>query len=1022
MDNIYLLCLSDIHFDRNEPESQGLVLNEIFNDLPKVLGDVDCDNLYCVISGDLVQAGNVEQAYSEFSKYFLKKLQKYVPLKNILVVAGNHDLNRNILTQDNWKKIQNDLVNSQEDEENYNVTLRGEEDSVIYKKFYQFNQFVNKELQIPSYDLFGYEVNIVPEISIYCLNSSLLSNGGQEGFSKDMGNLRIETSGLYKWAQENEGRTKILVMHHPLYHLTEYAQAVVENNVRKHIDIVITGHLHKQDIKQYLGREDGTIKYCSSPQLYSEKHDPNGYSLICFSNNQVESITYRKWSPINEEFMEGNEFSRTSDGVIRFKIEQAEKVDVVEKELERALNQSLRAYNYIPSWVDRVVSNVAPGLSAKKEDVLTWDHINVINAKENIQIVGGAQFGLTSFAHKMILEAWRIKNEHWLYVEGKHLRLSKVQNVVDDFISARGIGVEDIKTFVIDDWNKTLDDRQKILEKIRRINPEARLILINNEDDTQFFAGLNNNLYEADFQLLYLRELSRKGVRQLSKEFIEKQHFAIDDSGKLLERLIGQLLDLNVHRTPINCLQLLLNFQQNYDAHPADRTKILKSLIMFFFLKPDSYFYTDAIDELDCSEIMGKLCEALMRSRDEKTYQRYFSEEQYLKATDSLKKKYSREVRLKLLKAMLDAQIIVPYLNLYEFRFSYWVYYFAAYQMYIDRDFYDYMTESVKCIYMPDIIEFYTGIDPKCDDLITKLTDELLKLSRDVVTTFAPNEGDPYAGMKFRQNPILDNKTQEQLEERIKASKLPDELKDAIMEQHDDNTKPYFQMISTVLEQYKVQNLMSLSRSASRALRNSQHINEDQRTLLYGAIQVSWMAILNVLQVLTPIMARTGYGKLGGACFKLAGDFPEDENKRTIAVLTSLPFNVIDWFRGDVYSEKRFPIYRELINNSKAPSISRHMNVLLLVRCRPNGWQDLVGKYIEEVGRNSFYIADVKNMLSYCYRIDDMSPKDERNTSKLILSAIEKMRKHYVDPNKDKYFNTSQRNNNEALPKRETNE
>lgn len=659
-------------------------------------------------------------------------------------------------------------------------------------------------------------------------------------------------------------------------------------------------------------------------------------------------------------------------------------------------------------------------MSAKKEDILIWDHINIINAHENIQIVGGAQFGLTAFAHKMILEAWKIKKEHWLYVEGRHLRLSKVSTIIDDFISARKIDVKDIKAFVIDDWNKTLDDRQKILDKIRRLNPETRLILINNEDDTQFFAGLNNNLYEADFQLLYLRELSRKGVRQLSKEFIDKQHFATDDSGKLLERLIEQLLDLNVHRTPINCLQLLLNFQQNYDAHPVDRTKILKSLIMFFFLKPDSYFYTDAIDESDCCEIMGKLCEALMRSRDEKTYQRYFSEEQYLKATDGLNGKYSRELRLNLLKAMLDAQIIVPYLNLYEFRFSYWVYFFAAYQMYIDRQFYDYMTGFVKCIYMPDIIEFYTGIDPKCDDLVSKLTNELLVLSKDVVTNFALNAEDPYASMKFRQNPVLDNKTQEQLEERIKESKLPDEIKDAIMEQHDDNTRPYFQMISTVLEQYKVQNLMSLSRSASRALRNSQHIKEENRTSLYGAIQVSWMAILNVLQVLTPMMARTGYGKLGGACFKLAGDFPEDENKRTIAVLTSLPFNVIDWFRSDVYSEKRFPIYREYINNPTTPSISRHMNVLLLVRCRPNGWQELVDKYIADISRNSFYIADVKNMLSYCYRIDDMSIKDERNTSRLILKAIEKMKKHYIDPNKDKYFNTSQKTKNELLPKRET--
>ena len=212
----------------------------------------------------------------------------------------------------------------------------------------------------------------------------------------------------------------------------------------------------------------------------------------------------------------------------------------------------------------------------------------------------------------------------------------------------------------------------------------------------------------------------------------------------------------------------MLNFQQNYDARPMDRTKILKSLIMFFFLKPDSYFYTDSIDETDCCTIMGRLCEELMRSTDGKHYRRYFSEEEFVKATASLEDRYPKTMRLKLLRAMQEAQIIVPYLNLYEFRFSYWVYFFAAYQMYINKDFYDYMLVSAKCIYMPDIVEFYSGIDPKCDDLIRQIISELRLLSNDVVTNLVPVMEDPYPHLKFRQNPALETKTKEQLEEGIK--------------------------------------------------------------------------------------------------------------------------------------------------------------------------------------------------------------------------------------------------------------
>ena len=190
MNDIHILTLSDIHFDKNEPENQGLVVTEFFKDLPKVVANIDKDNLYCIISGDLVQAG-VDKHYSDFSDVFIKKLQKYVPLAHILVVAGNHDLNRNVLKEKEWKKKQATLVNSNDDETSYNAKLVETKDSLIYKKFEPFCRFVNDKLLIPDFNLFGYEVNLIPEISVYCLNTALLSNGGQEGFPKDQGNLRI---------------------------------------------------------------------------------------------------------------------------------------------------------------------------------------------------------------------------------------------------------------------------------------------------------------------------------------------------------------------------------------------------------------------------------------------------------------------------------------------------------------------------------------------------------------------------------------------------------------------------------------------------------------------------------------------------------------------------------------------------------------------------------------------------------------------------------------------------------------
>ena len=1019
MNDIHILCISDIHFNKRSPENQEMVIRSFFKDLPDVICKYDRDSLYCIISGDLVKAGNMEMMYNEFHDNFIKKLSKYIYLNHIICTPGNHDLNRNILEKEDWASRQNELVESKEDEETYNETLKVEKDSVILKKFEHFDNYCKRKLLINNYDLFGYSTNFVPDISVYCLNSALLSNGGQEGFPDDIRRLRIDTSGVYEWAYENEGRTKVLVLHHPLDQLTEYAERRIENLIRNEkIDVVVTGHLHRQDFKKYLGKEGNTTKYCSSPQLFSNKRDENGYSILHFSGKEPVSVEYRKWSTINDVFIPGSEFSMTPDGIIPFKKSLFTRDDIVSKELNDELTKRLRLYNYTPAWVDRIISNVAPGTSAPEGEIIVWDHIDIINSDNNIQIVAGAQFGLTCFAHKLILEAWNIKKEHWLYLDATDLRLSKIETSVDDFMAKRDIVNTAVRRIVIDNWNRIREDRVKIIKKIKKLLPEAKMVFLNNEDDSRFFRGLNSENYETDFSVLYLRELSRTSIRKITREFLLKWNLSEEDDDKILERLITELMDLNVHRTPVNCIQILLNFQQNYDAHPANRTKMLKSLIQFFFLKPDSFFYTENIDETDCCIIMGALCEVLMRNNDSRFYQRYFSEDEYYEATEMPDSRYTKNLRGKLLEAMKDAQIIVPYLSYYEFRFNYWVYFFAAYQMYYSSSFYNYMVDEQKCIYMPDIIEFYTGIEEKSVDLVEKITKRLAQLSKELSDSLGVMKN-PYNLLKYRANPYIENSTRDQMKQSILGSKLPNDIKDAVLEEKDDNTRPFIQTIERVMDQYKVRNMMSLCRSASRALRNSNLISPELRSELFQSIEQSWLALIKVLQILSNALAQTGHGGMGGAKFTLVGEFPKEPEKRHISVLTSIPFNVVMWYRNDIYSAKRVSVYKDTIMKQGIDEVSRHMSVLLIAVSRPEGWHHIVSNYIDSVGRNSFYLGDLNNMLSYCYQVEYMDTTDQKRTTNLLLECWEKARRTTIDPNVNRYFPTQKKDDSHKIPKRE---
>lgn len=991
MDNIHILCISDIHFGKYDPENQALVLNEFFTDVAQKMQSYDMSCRYCIIAGDLVNIGNTKQSYEKFYDIFIKRLTKVIPIEHIICTPGNHDLNRAEISKSTDEH--NRFVSYKgRTETEFNTDIKAN-NSLVRRKFKFFDEFCREHLHILEYDLFGYNINFLPEISVYCLNSALLSNGGLANYGKDEGILKVETSGLYDWACNNNGRLKILVLHHPIYHLNEYARREISNIIDKDIDIVITGHIHEPDMKQYLGVKSSNTVYCSCPQLFSDKHDQNGYSILHFSGAHLYSIEYRKWSTIREVFTVGADFAGTDSGIISFDVENLTHNDFISESLQSLFNNSLSLYLYSPSWVDRSLSNLPPQNRRQNGEAENlYDHLDIVNSKNNFQIIGGPQFGLTTLARKLALEAWHINSEHWLYYDAKEPNVAKLHQTISEYISSHRIAKADINAIIFDGCKSSSKGLTKTLEKASEIAPNARFILLNDEYDDTIINGIDEDDNQWNFQVLYLRELGRKAIRSLVKEFIQKQRFDRDPEDKLLQRLIMDIMDLNVHRTPVNCIQLLMSFKQNYDSRPVNRSKVLSSLIQFFFMKPDSFFYTESLDEDDCCIIMGSLCEYLFKNED---FKQYFNETDFNKAMERLDERYTKSQLNGLFEAMIDAQIIIPHYNLYTFRFNYWVYYFAAYQMHVSDEFYSIML-SKRCIYMPEIIEYYTGINPKCKELVDTIIDELIKISDSVNNSLGTNVGNPYIHLKWGPNKTLEEKTTEQLENDIKASRLPDEIKDAVLDSQIDSAKQFIQAIDKVFDEYQVRNMMSLAKSASRALRNCNHLTEVDRKRLYNAIMQSWNSLFSILVLLTPALAKTGYGGYGGAGFKLNDSFPEDPEKRIIPIITNIPFNIVEWYKNDVFSDKRISIYKDAIQNNDNP-ILKHISSLLVLKNRPIGWKEITSGYINSLPKNSFYLGDVFHNLCHCYSIDTMSNADLGNTRRMIEQCIKNHGKQSIE-------------------------
>jgi len=977
MNRISVIHVSDIHYEKNEPENQGLILTSFFTDLQNKIDKNNKENTFCIISGDLVNKGNSDKIFEDFYNNFIVQLTAFVPIKNIYCSPGNHDLDRKVV-EDNFEE-HNEVINKVFSETEFNDFIKTE-NNIILKKFHYYETFCKQKLHLPNLNLLGYSESPIPEISFYFLNCSLLCYCGYKNV-EDKGILKIETSELNRWIQENKGRTKILVMHHPVDYLTHFAKTELKSMLIKDIDVLISGHIHEQELEHnYVLENHGIIKI-GSPQLFSNKSDLNGYSILTFEGNKLESIEYRQWVQKQRKFMSGQDFSGTENGKRKFiKIESSAE-DIIAKKLETHFNKAMKSYSRIPNWVERTLRTTSPN-SRKKNDSDKIDYINIINSTDNYQIIGAPQFGLTCYARYLALKAFEIQKNNWLYLDTDNWNYGQYHSDVKDALMDFNLEHKDVNCFLLDNWKNSSKDSHKILVDIKKQFSETNIIIFSNFNDNIVLEGLDSEESHEGFKQLYLCELSRAGLRNIVKSFNDESQIA--DENRVLTRLDIDLIDLNIHRTPINCLQLLIAFLDNFEDRPVNRSKVFKHVLKVIFDNPGKLFYGDTLDEENCGFILGYFCGHLLKDNNRES----FSESEFHQiCIPFCKENYNTTNTYDLLGVLKNNQILININGLLRFRFSYWMYYFAALRMKLLPEFAEYMLKDKHSLYFPEIIEFYTGIDGAQEDVVKMLIENLSALSSTVHGKLGLKEDfNPFKEIKWALNETISGLTQKQLIENVQKSKIPNELKDVVTDKNYDSVKPYNQKIHTFLDEFEVKNLMDLTKSAAKGLRNSEFISPILKEQLIEKIFLGWQEIIRALFLLAPILAKTGFGGVGGARFKLTDDFPKEYDECLKSVITSMPHNLKLWYKDDIFSDKLILLLRKYMLAYPDQNI-QHIIALIECSARPKGWKDSILDYIEKVGKNSFYLGDLYTNLTNNYVSSHMTAGEQIDSEYLIKAC-----------------------------------
>ncbi len=676
--------------------------------------------------------------------------------------------------------------------------------------------------------------------------------------------------------------------------------------------------------------------------------------------------------------------------------EKIKEADIVFNRLQEDLDESLRTYNEkSPVWIEPIVSS-------KKEipDNPTKNNEHRIELRDFIEnpndiiIKAPSEFGLTSLAHYLKLEAWKI-GKTFVYIDAKKTKKHKVvKDIINECRNYFFKPADSLDCILLDsvyfEENGMMQMTKIICEEFKNIP----LVIFNTLDNNFFIQSSEDEKVEIkrNFTSYYLLPLPQNDVRKLVTSYSNLRSLE-DDNDLILNKVTKDLETLNMHRTAKNCISILRACSKiGIEYNPVNRTKLLEAILNTIFEEYDIPTYRDKKPDVkDCSFVLGYFCEVLLLKNDFEFTDEFFK----IKIREFCEANYIQLDLSYLLNVLIDNSIFIKKNSgFYYFKNSYWVFYFIAQRMNMNKDFLENIFENKRYIDFPEIIEFYTGIDRNKEDalhVLNKNIDETLLVVRDKVNI--PNTINPYKSISWHPSIETLEKEEEKIGENVISSGLPDEVKDQYEDKHYNQIRPYYQVINSVFRDYSFLVLLREISATSRALRNSDFVEPSLKIELLDKITQGWNEINKLLIVLAPLLADKGKIDFEGATFKLSeDDFKIDDPKeKRLAVLLAVPTNIAKLFKDDLFSIKMGPLLIAKAEN-ESNSLVKHELMLIIIAERPKDWNKTIDKYIVSLDKNSFFLCDVLDVLQYNIDFNATEPSDRR----ILMMLASKCRAKHI--------------------------
>ncbi|WP_407268965.1 metallophosphoesterase [Tenacibaculum maritimum] len=863
MTKLRILHLTDFHYTENKTSIP--IQNRLIDSLSKTLKKDSSEVDFIFFTGDIVDKGNELDHFFTAEKNLLDRLSNElkVPKTNVIICAGNHDVNRGQELDDIASSIKdiknneelNKYITKQEGKslnaslENFNNYFKFH-DSFYKKHSSDFNDYIDKMYSIHKREKGG------NKISISTINSAWRAIDSKT----DSGNLLYPTH-LLKESYEKIKQEKsfnIILMHHPLSDFKYWNSQSLESIIFKDYHIMFSGHTHKNRDTIHVVPEIGMYSCTSNATLSLDGESKIGYSIveIDLSNydlkiiNEVYDLEENTFYtgepklariPVSEEKIKENKFRETIRKRFNLELEKANELFLSNKEQRKG-------DDFIHLFTSPIIKDKPKNLDDTKSNAKNFVLDNFLTSKENEILFGRNKSGKTAILYKVLLDSLNSFSSTGtipLYINCMdYLRSNKPINIAKllarfyelNSTNATNLSKDYHIKILLDNFNEHESFIIKPLNDFLSTNKNSSVLAV--AEETLFNSFSNQSINNSKLSNRFIWEIGRTQIRTLTNKWPN-----LTDSNReiLLEKIHKVFNQLNIPSNYWTVSLFIWIFEKNADANFRNNFQLIE-LYIDNLLGRDNFIINESsykIDYDDFKSFLGDLSYYLVTDKKDNNYALSYA--QLIEFIDKYKQQNRKFVIGidKITNLILEIGLLkkVDEDN-YTFRLNGVFEYFLALYMKDNKKFRDEIIDDGHFfLSFANEFEICAGFNSRDTDFITKIYAKTKEIFSPISSKFNPNEIDHHLLIDIEKKLNIDLRLSDVLKEKVKP--IPLEEQDVIFSGIlDDNQKMSGVIPKKYYESIEInsENLEKSLLILARVFRNSKFKNQDLEDEIFDFI------------------------------------------------------------------------------------------------------------------------------------------------------------------------------------------